>query len=93
MPTVLAGEHPASTAITAIQAGVRLDARSDCAHQQTRLHRAASSGDVEALDALLDAGADTAIRTWDRRRSDQERRSEFVEWLLAEGTRAAQPPG
>ena len=40
-------------------AGAEVDARFDgTSHQETPLHWAASSNDVTALDALLDAGAD-----------------------------------
>jgi ankyrin repeat protein len=39
-------------------AGADVDARFSGAHEETPLHWAASSDDVEALDALLDAGAD-----------------------------------
>ena len=48
---------PASV-VRLIEAGADVDARSDGANKQTPLHWAASSGDVEVLDALLDAGAD-----------------------------------
>jgi ankyrin repeat protein len=41
-----------------IEAGADTNARSDGANKQTPLHWAASSDDVEVLDALLDAGAD-----------------------------------
>lgn len=41
-----------------IQAGAEVDARFHGSHEETPLHWAASSDDVEALDALLDAGAD-----------------------------------
>ena len=41
-----------------VAAGADVDARFDGAHRETALHWAASSDDVEALDALLDAGAD-----------------------------------
>jgi ankyrin repeat protein len=39
-------------------AGADVDARFSGAHGETPLHWAASSDDVDALDALLDAGAD-----------------------------------
>ncbi len=39
-------------------AGAQVDARCRGPHEETPLHWAASSDDVEALDALLDAGAD-----------------------------------
>jgi hypothetical protein len=39
-------------------AGAEVDARFSGPHTETALHWAASSDDVEALDALLDAGAD-----------------------------------
>jgi len=41
-----------------VAAGADVDARFDGAHRETALHWAASSDDVEAIDALLDAGAD-----------------------------------
>jgi hypothetical protein len=41
-----------------VAAGADVDARFSGAHAETPLHWAASSDDVEALDALLDAGAD-----------------------------------
>jgi uncharacterized protein len=41
-----------------VAAGADVDARFTGAHSETPLHWAASSDDVEALDALLDAGAD-----------------------------------
>jgi uncharacterized protein len=41
-----------------VAAGADVDARFEGAHAETPLHWAASSDDVEALDALLDAGAD-----------------------------------
>src|SRR3954451_6047183 len=41
-----------------VAAGADVDARFDGPHDETPLHWAASSDDVEALDALLDAGAD-----------------------------------
>jgi hypothetical protein len=41
-----------------IAAGAEVDARSAGDNRQTPLHWAASSGDVEVIDALLDAGAD-----------------------------------
>ena len=41
-----------------VAAGAEVDARFTGAHTETPLHWAASSDDVEALDALLDAGAD-----------------------------------
>lgn len=43
---------------TLIAAGADVNARFGGAHTETPLHWAASSDDVEALDALLDAGAD-----------------------------------
>jgi uncharacterized protein len=41
-----------------VAAGADVDARFEGPHAETPLHWAASSDDVEALDALLDAGAD-----------------------------------
>jgi uncharacterized protein len=41
-----------------VAAGADVDARCTGPHRETPLHWAASSDDVEALDALLDAGAD-----------------------------------
>jgi len=41
-----------------VAAGAEVDARFTGPHAETPLHWAASSDDVEALDALLDAGAD-----------------------------------
>jgi hypothetical protein len=41
-----------------VAAGADVDARFTGAHSETPLHWAASSDDIEALDALLDAGAD-----------------------------------
>jgi uncharacterized protein len=41
-----------------VAAGADVDARFEGPHSETALHWAASSDDVEALDALLDAGAD-----------------------------------
>lgn len=41
-----------------VEAGADVNARFRGAHKETPLHWAASSDDVEALDALLDAGAD-----------------------------------
>ena len=43
-----------------VEAGADVNARFEGAHSETPLHWAASSDDVEALDALLDAGADIA---------------------------------
>ena len=41
-----------------VAAGAHVDARSEGDSGQTPLHWAASSGDIEVVDALLDAGAD-----------------------------------
>lgn len=41
-----------------VGAGAEVDARFVGAHRETPLHWAASSNDVDAIDALLDAGAD-----------------------------------
>lgn len=53
------GHFPNGAAvITAlVAAGAQVDARFTGPHTETALHRAASSDDVAALDALLDAGA------------------------------------
>lgn len=54
------GHYPnvLATIATLIAAGADVNARCAGRHQETPLHGAASSDDVEALDALLDAGAD-----------------------------------
>jgi uncharacterized protein len=54
------GQYPngAETVRTLIAAGADVNARFGGAHTETSLHWAASSDDVEVLDALLDAGAD-----------------------------------
>ena len=41
-----------------VRAGANVDARFRGEHEETPLHQAACSGDVDVLDALLDAGAD-----------------------------------
>jgi len=46
------------TIATLVAAGADVNARCAGPHQETPLHGPASSDDVEALDALLDAGAD-----------------------------------
>jgi uncharacterized protein len=48
---------PATVALL-VSAGAEVDARFGGSHDETPLHRAASSDDVEVLDTLLDAGAD-----------------------------------
>ena len=48
----------AATIATLVEAGADVNARFRGPHAETPLHWAASSDDVEALDALLDAGAD-----------------------------------
>jgi uncharacterized protein len=48
----------AATVIALIRAGADVNARFRGPHAETPLHWAASSNDVEVLDALLDAGAD-----------------------------------
>jgi uncharacterized protein len=48
----------AATVAALIEAGADVDARFHGPHAETPLHWAASSNDVEVLDALLDAGAD-----------------------------------
>jgi hypothetical protein len=54
------GHYPrvAASIAVLIAAGADVDARFTGPHTETPLHWAASSNDVEALDALLDAGAD-----------------------------------
>jgi hypothetical protein len=48
----------AATVALLVEAGADVDARFRGPHAETPLHWAASSDDVEVLDALLDAGAD-----------------------------------
>jgi uncharacterized protein len=48
----------AATVAVLVAAGADVNARFRGPHEETPLHWAASSDDVEALDALLDAGAD-----------------------------------
>jgi hypothetical protein len=50
--------HPGATIAALAAAGADVNARFAGPHTETPLHWAASSDDVEALDALLDAGAD-----------------------------------
>lgn len=50
--------HVAATIGALVDAGAGVDARFAGPHEETPLHWAASSDDVAALDALLDAGAD-----------------------------------
>jgi hypothetical protein len=50
--------HVATSIAVLIEAGADVDGRFTGPHTETPLHWAASSDDVEALDALLDAGAD-----------------------------------
>jgi ketosteroid isomerase-like protein len=52
----------AATIETLVRAGADVDAPSIGDHTETALHWAASSDDLEALDALLDAGADIEAR-------------------------------
>ncbi|MEX2124942.1 MAG: ankyrin repeat domain-containing protein [Woeseia sp.] len=54
------GHYPdcAATVRLLVAAGADVNARFEGPHTETPLHWAASSDDVEALDALLDAGAD-----------------------------------
>jgi ankyrin repeat protein len=54
------GHFPNGAAIVAVlvEAGADVNARFRGTHEETPLHWAASSDDVEVLDALLDAGAD-----------------------------------
>ncbi|MDP9495949.1 MAG: ankyrin repeat domain-containing protein [Actinomycetota bacterium] len=49
--------NPATVALL-LTSGTEVDARFAGSHRETALHWAASSDDVEVLDALLDAGAD-----------------------------------
>jgi len=48
----------AATVAALVEAGADVNARFRGPHEETPLHWAASSGDVEALDALLEAGSD-----------------------------------
>jgi uncharacterized protein len=48
----------AATVVALVEAGADVNARFTGPHTETPLHWAASSDDVEVLDALLDAGAD-----------------------------------
>lgn len=50
--------HVGSTIGRLVDAGARVDARFAGPHEETPLHWAASSDDVEAIDALVAAGAD-----------------------------------
>jgi uncharacterized protein len=50
--------HAAAKIAALVAAGADVDARFSGPHSETPLHWAASSDDIEALDALLDAGAD-----------------------------------
>jgi hypothetical protein len=54
------GHYPngAATVVALVSAGADVNARFTGPHTETPLHWAASSDDVEVLDALLDAGAD-----------------------------------
>jgi uncharacterized protein len=54
------GHYPNGAAVVAalVEAGADVNARCSGGHRETPLHWAASSDDVEVLDALLDAGAD-----------------------------------
>lgn len=54
------GHHPrvAETIALLVAAGAAVDGRFAGPHTETALHWAASSDDVDAIDALLDAGAD-----------------------------------
>ena len=51
----------AATIAVLVEAGADVNARFRGPHAETPLHWAASSNDVEALDALLDAGADIEV--------------------------------
>jgi uncharacterized protein len=48
----------AATVVALVEAGADVNARFRGPHAETPLHWAASSNDIEVLDALLDAGAD-----------------------------------
>ena len=50
--------HGAATVAALVAAGAEVDARFTGAHTETPLHWAASSNDLEVLDALIAAGAD-----------------------------------
>lgn len=50
--------HASATVAVLVEAGADVHAPFDGRHAETPLHWAASSNDVEVLDALLDAGAD-----------------------------------
>jgi uncharacterized protein len=50
--------HGAAAVAALVEAGADVNARFRGPHEETPLHWAASSDDVEVLDALLDAGAD-----------------------------------
>jgi len=50
--------HVAATIAALMEAGADVNARFRGPHEETPLHWAASSDDVDALDALIDAGAD-----------------------------------
>ncbi len=58
------GHHPngATTVYLLAQAGADVNMRFTGSHHETPLHWAASSDDVEVLDALIDAGADIEAR-------------------------------
>jgi uncharacterized protein len=58
------GHYPngAATIAALVEAGADVNARFTGPHTETPLHRAASSDDVDVLDALLDAGADIEAR-------------------------------
>lgn len=51
----------AATVAALVEAGGDVNARHTGAHPETPLHWAASSNDVDVLDALLDAGADIEV--------------------------------
>jgi ankyrin repeat protein len=58
------GHYPRNveTVTLLLRAGAEVDARFAGPHTETPLHWAASSDDVEVLDALLDADADIEAR-------------------------------
>jgi uncharacterized protein len=76
--------HVGATIAALVAAGAPVDGRHSGRHTETALHWAASSDDVEALDALLDAGAnieaDGAVHTGGTPLSDAV---VFAQWHAA----------